>query len=326
MFSFLKHLSATYSRLGIQATDRLLVACSGGMDSTALLHATLKLTEFDSRNLIIGHFNHGLRGEESDADESFVTELSRCFGCRLASQKATFQGKNEEQLRQLRYDFLRSTAAQFECTTVVLAHHADDQAETILHNIARGTGWRGLGGIHEMREMDELRFVRPLLQLTRKQIAEFTAEHDIPFRTDTSNSSLLFTRNIIRQQTLPHLTEAINTATPQHLVCLGQEATELLNYLDQVASSLLQNAMIEQQPLSCRLKIPQLRQHAPVILRHAFRLLWDRQNWPLQKMSTEHWHNLVDAVHHESRRDLPTGVTVVSDQQLLRLLRRARST
>ena len=185
--------------------SRVLCAVSGGADSVALLHW---LTKQPGLTLLCAHYNHRLRGEESARDEDFVRGLCRrwnipCFvggGDVAAYAKERGLGL-EDAARRLRYAFLEQTAAEENCERIATAHHADDNAETVLLNLTRGAGLKGLGGIPPVRG----NIVRPLLQTTREEILAYLAQQDIPFVTDSSNASDAFARNRIRHHVLPVL-------------------------------------------------------------------------------------------------------------------------
>lgn len=186
---------------------RVLCAVSGGADSVALLHFLAHEPEV---SVCCAHFNHRLRGEESERDEQFVRALCQNWGIPFFSESADVaatakaQGRGlEDMARQLRYDFLQRCAAQQGCERIATAHHADDNAETLLLNLARGAGLKGLCGIPPKRG----NIVRPLLQTDRESILAYLAAHELAYVTDSSNASDDFARNRIRHHVLPVLRE-----------------------------------------------------------------------------------------------------------------------
>jgi len=201
-------------------TSRPLVAVSGGRDSMFLLHLLMR-----HWSVAVAHFNFQLRGEESFRDEAFVTNFCQEHAIPLhvrredTHQWCAANGVSSTQVgcRQLRYTFFEELVAQYGYTEIVTAHHADDQAETLLFRLARGTGLRGMMG---MRPRNGL-IVRPLLRTTRAAIDRWVAEERMPYQEDSSNETDKYTRNYIRHQILPHLSH-FNAQALQHLV----EATE----------------------------------------------------------------------------------------------------
>lgn len=198
---FLRHVQSTAL---FTASDRLLLACSGGLDSTVLAYL-LREGGFD---LAIAHVNFQLRGEESEADEAFVREVAQLlnveyFVTRFATAKeATERGESIQMAaRRLRYDWLETVREQAGFDYIVTAHHNDDRIETFLLHFLRGTGLRGLSSIPATEGV--LR--RPLLFTDREALAAYAEEEAIPYREDSSNATDDYDRNYLRHHVLPHL-------------------------------------------------------------------------------------------------------------------------
>ena len=201
----------------------VLCACSGGADSTALLH--LLCSEPDL-SVACAHFNHRLRGAESDRDEAFVRSLCASLGveciCASGDVSAYAEARRigiEEAARLLRYDFLETTALERGFDRIATAHQAEDNAETVLLNLSRGSGMRGLCGIPPVRG----RIIRPFLCLTRTEILEYLAEQGLKNVEDRTNGYDDCARNRIRHHVLPLLSEE-NSDAARHIFAL----TELL--------------------------------------------------------------------------------------------------
>ncbi len=211
----------------LEEKETILLACSGGADSTCLLHVLYALQEDWKWDLQIAHFNHQLR-PEAQADETFVRQLAsdRQLPYYTKSQDvAAFARKNkvnlEEAGRDLRYAFLEEVAASSGASKIATAHTLDDQAETFLMRMMRGSGPAGLAGIPIFRGG---RFVRPLLQVTRSEVKAYLESRSLDFRRDPSNQDLRFLRNRIRLDLLPTLQKKFD---PQIVPHLGR-LTELL--------------------------------------------------------------------------------------------------
>ena len=264
-----KKLRASLRRLGIHKRDPILVAVSGGADSIALLDALArwKQSEHLAPNLFAAHLNHLLRGEESDADETFVREFLRqrnipSFIAQENVAAAAAQEKNnlEATARQLRYDFLLRSATQCQARIIVTAHTHNDQVETILLRLLRGTSAAGLHGIYAEFEMSPgIRLVRPMLDITRDEVLDHCARYQLRFRHDSSNESMDFTRNRIRHELLPVL-QSYNPRIGQTLQRTAQQLSEDDAYLQQEASRLVQ-ALAEETALNFK---PLLTLHAAV--------------------------------------------------------------
>ncbi len=213
----------------LRAGDRVGVAVSGGADSVALL---LLLEELRGRlgiQLAVLHFNHRLRGAESDADEEFVRELANARGldfhadhADVAAQAKKARANLEDTARRLRYAFLERVIAAGHAARVAVAHTADDQAETVLAHILRGTGPAGLAGIYPVSEF----VIRPLLEIRRNDLRDYLRSKKQPWREDTSNLDLTRTRARIRHVLLPLLESEFQPATVEHVGRLAELARE----------------------------------------------------------------------------------------------------
>ena len=229
----------------IKPGGTVVLAVSGGADSMALLHllAALGRQSDWQLELSVAHFNHGLRGVDSDADAEFVRGAAE--GLRLTCDVERREIRTlaqaaragiEETSRRERYAFLERISLRRGASSVAVAHHADDQAETVLHRLARGTGLRGLAGMPVSRPLtpgSNIQLVRPLLTFTRAQLREFLHSQQIPFREDESNSERDAARNRIRHMVIPVLEEQINPQVRSALVRLAEQARWFEDYFQE---------------------------------------------------------------------------------------------
>ncbi len=246
---------------------RILVGCSGGADSVALLQLLWKT---DKVTVFCAHFNHCLRGAESDGDEDFVRRLCADRGIPFFAGRgdvAAFAGRErlgtEEAARVLRYSFLLRTAREAQCGFLATAHNAEDNAETVLLNLLRGTGARGLGGIPPLRKTKEgVTLLRPLLTVPRQALLDYLEENGMEHREDSSNAGDEYTRNRLRHRVLPLLRE-LNPRAVEHIGSAAALLREDEEYLEGLASAFLENS-----PQGERLSIPALLQlPRPVAMR-----------------------------------------------------------
>jgi len=178
---------------------KVVVGVSGGADSVALAHILIKL----GYNVTIAHLNHSLRGKDSDKDADFVKTLAQKWKVPFVTCKVTIpkNGNLEEQARNIRYEFLEKIRESRKAKYVAVAHHRDDQIETILLHIKRGAGLRGLCGMSFVNGT----IIRPLLTVSKKDILSYLKKEHISYRTDESNFNLNFTRNYFRHVVIPKL-------------------------------------------------------------------------------------------------------------------------
>ncbi len=186
----------------------VLAAVSGGADSVCLLHALDMLKDELGFKLAALHFNHCLRGAESDGDETFVAEICEKLGVELhlgrgdVKKEAERAGEGiEETARKLRYKFFFEEAKELGASCIATAHTADDNAETVVMNLTRGGAARGLSGIPPVRD----NLIRPLLGATRAEVESFIFENKLTYREDSSNSCDVYTRNFVRHRVIPLL-------------------------------------------------------------------------------------------------------------------------
>lgn len=241
---------------------RVLCALSGGADSVCLLHY---LASLPGVTVLAAHYNHRLRGKESDRDEAFVRKMCADMGimCFVGSGNVKAYARahglgTEEAARLLRYAFLQETAGEQRCTRIATAHNANDNAETVIMNLARGTGLKGLCGIPPVRG----NIVRPLLETTRQEIESYLAGHGLEHVEDSSNASDDYSRNRVRHHVLPVL-ESINPSCAGAIAAAMESLREDEDYLSGLARDFIQeNAEENRVPVDALLSLP-----APVMKR-----------------------------------------------------------
>jgi tRNA(Ile)-lysidine synthase len=221
------------------SSDRVLLAVSGGADSTALLYAmcALKAGNVLSAELLCAHINHQLRGAEADKDENFVVAEAEKLKLAVITRQVDvreFARNNklsiETAARKLRLESLLDIAKADNCDCVVTAHQKNDNAETILQRLSRGTGVRGLGGIWPRRVFDDnISFVRPLLCVGRDEIIEYLKKRNLKWRDDHTNVDCSYRRNFIRHRLLPALRQQCSDSIVESLFDLSVSAQRFYN-------------------------------------------------------------------------------------------------
>ena len=293
----------------------VVVAVSGGADSVALLRALaeLKRRVGGRGDLVVATFDHGMRGTASSEDARWVLRLADKLRLRshLGGVKTPSKG-SEEDLRDARLCFYREAAEQLGARYVATGHTADDQAETVLFRILRGTGLRGLAGIRRHRELTPAcTLVRPLLETTRAELIAALHELSQDYREDATNADPTFTRNWLRHEALPLLQSRFRSASSE-LAQLAEHAATNEALVSELAESLLAEASLE--PDACGgvcLDSALLASKPTGLVVEAIRLAWRNAGWPEQAVTAEHWRRLAEiaqASHAATRVDFPAGV------------------
>lgn len=310
-----------------------MIAVSGGPDSVALLRAILAIRPpTESCPVVLAHLNHRLRGSESDGDEAFVRSLHAelatttpqlhlsCHTIDVAD-RAQAAGDNVEKVaRQLRYAWLSEVVTREQCTQAATGHTADDQAETVLHRLIRGTGMRGLRGIARRRPLcSGVRLIRPLLRVTRMEVLGYLQALGQTYRSDSSNHDRRFTRNRIRHELLPVLRD-FNPRIDAVLCRLSEQAAAVHRRTESQARRLLQVAERARAGGLLIFDRPRLAAAPRGLVREALRLAWRREGWPENGMSFAGWDRLADLVFAESGAiDLPGGVRACNAGRVVQL-------
>lgn len=290
------------SWLGYAYSDtRKLLAVSGGADSVAMLRAMLSISP---ERLEVAHFNHRWRGNESDVDEDFVRSLCKQYEVPLhravAEESSSGLKKSEETARQDRYKFLEETAYRIGARCVVTAHTANDRAETLLHNLFRGTGLAGISSIKKTRNLGEdLLLVRPMLQVRREQVEDYLESLGQPFRQDSSNSNTNFKRNFIRKEVLPLVNQQYPDCIEKilGLADAAADADALIGrmacgYWDQVENLRDDKRAIGSQEVVVSFPSNELLPVEWPVLRAALVKEWDQHQWRIGKMTRGHWRSI----------------------------------
>jgi tRNA(Ile)-lysidine synthase len=225
----------------LPADKRVLLAISGGADSTALLHvmAVLKADGVLPIEICCAHINHQLRGDEAQRDEDFVVEQCRKLNIAVITKRIDVRGyaktkklSIETAARTLRIDSLLEIANRQNCTCIATAHHKNDNAETVLHRMIRGTGFRGLCGIWPAKEFaGNIRFVRPLLCATRGEIIQYLNGRNLKWCTDKTNEDFAYKRNFIRHRLLPALQKDCDGCLIDELYELSRSSRKFYDFV-----------------------------------------------------------------------------------------------
>jgi len=223
--------------------QRLLIAVSGGQDSLALLQLCLDLQSRWGWTLAIAHCDHGWRAD-SLACARYVESLATTHHLPFYLAKATHLSETEGAARQWRYQQLQAIAAQHDSSALLTGHTASDRAETLLYNLVRGSGADGMQSLPWRRSLTpRLELIRPLLQVTRQETAQFCQDRGLQIWEDPSNQDLHYARNRIRQELLPYLTAHFNPQAEPHLAQTAELLQAEVEYLESVAAEVLERSL-----------------------------------------------------------------------------------
>ncbi|GIW39708.1 MAG: tRNA(Ile)-lysidine synthase [Candidatus Binatia bacterium] len=314
--AFLRRVAETIRRHGMAAPgDSVLAAVSGGPDSLALLVALVELAPMLGLRVGAAHFQHGLRGEESEEDERFVRSVAERLGVpfragRWRERREGSRANLEEEARKARYSFLLETARSDGWTRVATGHTLDDQAETVLLRILRGTGIRGLAGIQPVRPDG---VVRPLLEVRRQEVDDFLRKRGLVPRSDSSNRDPSRPRNRLRHELLPFLA-TFQPRVAERLALLAEAARGEAELEDWALGELRKTGLAEDERLP-RKVLASLPGSVRLVLLRAWLL---ERRGHLRGLSARHWRALAALADRAGEIHLPGGGRVVREQEGLR--------
>ena len=300
----------------------VLVGVSGGADSVALLVALVSLASRRgaSGRILAAHAHHGLR-PEADDDLRFVVALAADLGVEVVTERLGLGGATgnggeglEARARRLRYGWLGRIAHERGARHLLVAHTADDQAETILHRALRGTGVAGLSGMKSARRfIDGVALLRPFLAIRRDRLRRFLVDRGRSWREDASNADPRFSRAFLRHEVLPRVEAGAWPAATEALVRLGQQAGLVSAALDSAAGYLLDRHARRLADGAVSLDAAALAHLDPHLLAGVFVALWRQEGWPERDMTAAHYARLVALLAAAERREtatlcLPGGV------------------
>ncbi len=341
--SMLKRLKADIERRQLlEPGQRVVMAVSGGPDSMAMLHLLVELNRTDKLkwHVHVAHFNHQIRGSDADADADFVAAQAKALRLPFTIEREDIpslaqQAKQsiEETARDRRYAFLERACLRAEAQAVAVAHHADDNAETVLHHILRGTGLRGLAGMPVMRPISpgsEVRLIRPLLAFHRAELLAYLEAEKIPYRQDRSNVSDEHTRNRLRNRVFPLLRREFNPQVTDALLRLAEQAQWCEEYLEATAGRTFETLIVNQSDRELVLNVDALLKRSPIIqtelIRRAIATLWARSSCRGERLDREtgslSFGHLRDVVRLAAARESGRRLSLPGDMTVVRQYRR----
>lgn len=334
--SLIKRVRETIKRYNLLSkNDRVVVGVSGGPDSVTLILLLNLLRKELNLNLHIAHLDHQLR-RDSLQDKEFVKSLAQKLNLPFSSAKInigriSLKGSIEEIAREKRLGFLFSVAKKFAATKIALGHNLDDQAETVLMRLIRGTGLSGLGSILPKRKLGNCIIIRPLIETPRDTIESYLKRRRIKPRIDLSNRDIIYFRNRIRKRLIPELIKDYNPNIKEGLANFARIAACDYDYLEKTAVKELDRL---RQPLlrskgnfaqGFRLNLNRLSRLHPAIQRLVLRFSVAKIKGTTRRLSFKHIKEIEDLILYRpinSIVDLPQRICVIKDKKYLCIYRR----
>ena len=288
-----------------QKGDRILLAISGGPDSLALLNIFLNLQKKYSLELAVAHVNYNLRGDDSQKDKELVRKLAQKNNLKIFVKNVRVAKKNisENYLRNLRYDFFEKIRSKNNFDFIAVAHNADDQVETFLMRIVRGSG---LSGLSAMKFKNNF-IIRPLLATSRQEIIDYLKKNKIKYRIDKTNKKNFFFRNKIRNKLIPQLEKNFNPSVRETILNSLYSISEDSDFLENSAEKYFQKTK--------DLKINDLKKLHPAILRRVLRKHLEIKRGDLKNINM---HNIEEIIKIIKSTKSKNQVVIVPGLKIIR--------
>lgn len=304
--------------------DRVLAAVSGGPDSIFLLHALNHLkTKLKLAKLSVCNLDHGLRGKQSREDSLFVKKVSRSLGLEFIHKKVNLTRRGhkklstEELAREERYKFFKAAAGRAGANVVATGHTLDDQAETILMRLIKGSSLKGIVGVFPVREDSGLKIIRPLLELEKEEIVKYLREKGIDYRIDHTNLEPIYFRNIVRRDIVPFL-EKYNPRLKRSLFNLAEHLREDLEFIREAKAAVQKEIMTGGRRVAIKLKDIVVQPKA--LQKEILRDMLEKAGGEVKKLSFRHWKELEYFIKYKRNGDsidLPGGIRVTRKESML---------
>jgi tRNA(Ile)-lysidine synthase len=294
---------------------KVIVGVSGGADSVCLLDILVKHRNELNITLHVAHLNHMLRDKESEEDEQYIRQLSHRFNIPATIERrsaTSYQRQKkcslEEAAREVRYHFFAEVAQRENSNCVTVGHTRDDDVETVLMHLLRGTGMSGLRGLQPLSLMQpgddtvRIKIIRPLLKTGRNETEEYCKQHRLSIRQDSSNRDTAFLRNRIRLELLPHLRD-YNPRIDDALLRMAHSVEENISCIEMLAS-LKWNELVEQRGSALYLNISKVSELHPALQKQLFRMAIERVAGTLKDIESDHIEQMVQFIIKPSGKTL----------------------
>ncbi len=324
--TFLKRMKDTVKYYDmLKEGDRVLVAVSGGPDSVCLLNALCCVRRKLGVELAVANLDHGLRGKESRAESLFVKHLADTMGLKVIQKKVVLKRRKhkglsiEELARRERYKFFNTCANKEKCTVIATGHTIDDQAETVLMRIIRGTALQGFSGIPPVRYDKHLKIIRPLIRLEKADILQYLENNDLKYVIDSSNKSVEYFRNSVRLDIIPFL-EKYNPRLKRSLSNMADTFREDLVFIKEAKKKALADSAGTGKKGKTVIKIKDIVLLPKALRKEVVKEMFERSGGNVKKLTHRHWMDIdyfIKAAESKKSLDLPRVVLVKTRDELV---------
>ncbi|SFR71717.1 tRNA lysidine(34) synthetase TilS [Anaeromicropila populeti] len=306
--------------------DGVVLGVSGGADSVCLFFIMLELKKVYHLRLVVVHVNHGIRGEAAKEDEEYVKELCQkenvifeCV-CEDVRKLAEQNGMSEEEAgRHVRYEAFQRACKKYGCNKIAVAHNKNDQGETVLFHLCRGSGLKGLTGMEPVRN----NILRPLLIVERMEIEEYLEKRNIRYRIDTTNFETIYTRNKIRLELIPYLTNHINQQSLAHIIETANMLREVEVFVENYADTFFE-MFVTQEKEAFIIPLPEFERENIVVQRAVIRKIYLLLAKKLKDIQFTHINSVIALLGKETGKKitLPYGMEGVRGYTELKIQKR----
>jgi len=301
----------------IRPGGKVLVAVSGGPDSVCLLKALMEMRRDLDLEIVVGNLDHGIRGKESGEDSDFVRKLAEDLGLDCVHKKTSVKARRnrkkslEECAREKRYKFLKEAAGKHNCDVIATGHTMDDQAETVLIRLITGASLKGMAGIPVVRYEEDLKIVRPLIGVEKKEVLGYLEAIGWKYRVDRTNKERKHLRNRIRHEVLPFLGN-YNPRIKRALVNLSDTVREDIAFLEAEKKRVV-NDYPKTRKGPVKIRTGDLILQPRALRKEVFKHLFTRAGGNVKKLTYRHWRDMdyfLRAGGKGRSLDFPGGVRV----------------
>ncbi|MFH1479599.1 MAG: tRNA lysidine(34) synthetase TilS [Candidatus Omnitrophota bacterium] len=309
----------------LEKHDRVLLGLSGGADSVALLNILSELKKEYSLYVYVAHLDHKFRGKESRGDRIFCEGLAKEMNFefyydeidvpKIAKDKGL---SSEEAARSVRYDFFKNICKRHDIKKIAVAHTKDDQAETVLMRMIRGSGMSGLGGMNPVKKIDSFFIIRPLIEASRVQVEDFLGTNKLRYRHDSSNDSVVFTRNKIRKELIPYLEKNFNSNIKEVLSNMAENLRVENEFFERYSTRKRKGMSKRISASEIHIDIKKFRRQPDALKKRILRSALQETKGDLRRFTYQHWKELELLINERPTNsivDLPGGIDVIKSKK-----------